>query len=786
MPSSTKRSIRRELVTSTAVRNAALVRNRYSLRRPNPSLAAISCWEGQSDTNSFSDTYSDPNTEADTDIEPSTSEDAGLVLEQEPDADLDSEAEEILKDIAQLRSEGPAKPNHTPHTVKLWKREGDFWERYCFKIMKRTKRSPEEQLRACDPETFKAYLRWRKKHSRVKKESSMRSYWKRISMCYMDLTRHTMDADVLTDVCNWIPTLMLDKSEKEKHAMYVQDLYAILHALWVDDTKPLHGYIRVQISLLLLLSAATATRPGAIVESSSAKGSNKSLSFRNIELLKVRSTVDPSRSTIMANVNLENIKNKEKDGKPKKFTFRLERTLAFCIVLYILSIGVSQGALRDDFTSVQDVFDLNIPVGRDVLRIKWKKELLNQPFLCDVRNTSEGVRILKDKAFPYAKYRDIFVRLGRVAGFEKSLELYQLRRASGRNINSALDPVERNQTMGHLGSTYEKYYTPTHIARDFQSIYFGSPSEDLLIQSVARMGLSRDRRAPTELDDAQQEALRNDPALAVLHKEREMYKRQLHDQGFYPLSKGHGTDLYKKYEDTKQKIGSTYQMLYRGRLELAIREFHDSIDTIEIARQLSGKAAAEVLTLPAFEFELRERATIAGMLFKPIQDDRVRVRFVRTLARLCHKQETRQLKAFKRKNVGLAAYEAKGSSFSNNRNKGTNGIEKRPINQDGEIVEDELDVPKRRKVLEVQPGTLYPTVLPYPVCLICIGNKEFSYERRMRHIPRKDVLKKHVETHFRLPELQSGFACRHPSCSNMLVDLMHFKRHALDIHGVSH
>ncbi|XP_014553171.1 hypothetical protein COCVIDRAFT_40741 [Bipolaris victoriae FI3] len=251
MPFSTKRSIRRALATSTAVKNAALVRNRYLLRRPNPSLAAISCREVESDTNSFSDTYSDPDTEANTDIELSTSEDAGL---------------------------GPAKPNHTPHTVKLWTREGDFWERYCFKIMKKTKRSLEEQLRVCDLETFKAYLRWRKKHSWVKKESSMRSYWKRISMCYMDLTRYTMDADVLTD---WILTLMLDKSEKEKHAI-----------------------------------AAIATRLGAIVESTSAKGSNKSLSFRNIELLKVRSTVDPSRSTIVANVNLENIKNKEKDGKP--------------------------------------------------------------------------------------------------------------------------------------------------------------------------------------------------------------------------------------------------------------------------------------------------------------------------------------------------------------------------------------------------------------------------------------------------------------------------------------
>ena len=98
--------------------------------------------------------------------------------------------------------------------------------------------------------------------------------------------------------------------------MFVQDLYAILHALWVDDTKPLHGFIRIQISLLLLLSAATATRPGALVESASAKGSNKALWFKNINVMIVRSEKDPSQSTIVVNVNLEHIKNKEKDGRP--------------------------------------------------------------------------------------------------------------------------------------------------------------------------------------------------------------------------------------------------------------------------------------------------------------------------------------------------------------------------------------------------------------------------------------------------------------------------------------
>lgn len=109
---------------------------------------------------------------------------------------------------------------------------------------------------------------------------------------------------------------------------------------------------------------------------------------------------------------------------------------AFCIVSYILSIGIAQDALRDDFQTVQDIFNLELPAERNLLRIRWKEERMADPFFCDIKITTDGACIQQGKAFPYAKYRDTFVRLGRVAGFEKSLELYQLRRASGSNINS--------------------------------------------------------------------------------------------------------------------------------------------------------------------------------------------------------------------------------------------------------------------------------------------------------------------------------------------------------------
>jgi len=71
----------------------------------------------------YLDLYSNPDTNPNTDIKPDvgTNLDSSLDIESnaESNADLDSEAKEILKDIAQLRQEGLAKPNHTLHTKKL-------------------------------------------------------------------------------------------------------------------------------------------------------------------------------------------------------------------------------------------------------------------------------------------------------------------------------------------------------------------------------------------------------------------------------------------------------------------------------------------------------------------------------------------------------------------------------------------------------------------------------------------------------------------------------------------
>jgi len=296
------------------------------------------------------------------------------------------------------------------------------------------------------------------------------------------------------------------------------------------------------------------------------------------------------------------------------------------------------------------------------------------------------------------------------------------------------------------------------------------------------MSISRDRRAPTELNSRQLDEVKNHPDLVALRTERTECKVELHAQGYNPLRKAKGTDLYKKYVDTNLKAHSTYQKLHRERLAAAIREFHDTIDSIEIAKQLGGKAATEVLTLPAVEFELKERATIASMLFQPFRGEEMHVQFVSALIKLGHKQETRRPKAVKRKmDMVVRPYNQVPSPNKRSYYISTSSLY--AFHQEDVAAKTEPTPPPHDEVLE----ELYPKVLGDLVCLICIGNSERSDEWRLRRWERKDVLKKHIESHFKDHKFRAEFSCRHPKCHGVMLDgIMHFMRHALDDHGVSH
>ena len=72
----------------------------------------------------------DSNSEVDISPEPAASGDVqDNTWKGGSDSELDSEGEEIMRDIAQCKFEGPARPKHKPQTVKLWQSERRIWNR---------------------------------------------------------------------------------------------------------------------------------------------------------------------------------------------------------------------------------------------------------------------------------------------------------------------------------------------------------------------------------------------------------------------------------------------------------------------------------------------------------------------------------------------------------------------------------------------------------------------------------------------------------------------------------
>ena len=54
----------------------------------------------------------------------------------------------------------------------------------------------------------------------------------------------------------------------------------------------------------------------------------------------------------------------------------------------------------------------------------------------DVQGRGTNITVALNEAFRYTKARKGLIRLGRALGFEKQLEWYDLRRGSGKKLNS--------------------------------------------------------------------------------------------------------------------------------------------------------------------------------------------------------------------------------------------------------------------------------------------------------------------------------------------------------------
>ena len=224
----------------------------------------------------------------------------------------------------------------------------------------------------------------------------------------------------------------LDNSKKNKSGLYVADLDLLLHHHWVlDDHVFTHERLRVQLAAALVLAGATSSRPGALIEN---------LRYKDVEFHVFPPAATGGKARIGMVVTLTKMKRSAGVSRPRKYGFHEEDTLLHDPILYMKSLAFADSAFEAEFRSLEDIYRLIVPQKNNRIILPWKAEWRDRYVFRDTQGAGGNAIVTLDKAFQYKRARDYLIRHGGALGFEKQLEWYDLRRASGKKLNSRCTP----------------------------------------------------------------------------------------------------------------------------------------------------------------------------------------------------------------------------------------------------------------------------------------------------------------------------------------------------------
>lgn len=161
-----------------------------------------------------------------------------------------------------------------------------------------------------------------------------------------------------------------------------------------------------------------------------------------------------------------------------------------------------------------------------------------------------------------------------------------------------------------------------------------------------------DPRAPTEPSSTDLDAVKIDPKLVRLRQLRDHLSKEVrHESGTLKQAEMKGTKLYRMYKNAEDALRCTKAKLRKSAQEEACQRFFDTIDTLEINKQLdpSFLDLEDCAWEPKqIEHALEERALAAELLCKNIAEHPATVQLehrtmtIIALIALCRRREAPQ------------------------------------------------------------------------------------------------------------------------------------------------
>ncbi|KAJ4470034.1 hypothetical protein C8J55DRAFT_491970 [Lentinula edodes] len=281
---------------------------------------------------------------------------------------------------------------------------------------------------------------------------------------------------------------------------------------------------QLQIAFLILFSAASAARPGSIVESSCYHGSNEALTWGDLDFYLIPDDEDPAHPLLVVDIQLNLVKGYcDVDHRYQKVLFTLEirkEHRMTCIVLPLLGLAFQDSV----FAHFHSVDSLLCPERLHTTRVKLllQNEVMN---LLVFRKEEQG-GISDTEAMTH--------------GFPKLLTPYNLRASQGNKADVELGETARKTLMLHNPKS---------------QVYFAC----------------RDTNAPTDLTLKERENLLNEPKLVKSQNEKNEATNKIQQL----LANEQSEEVKAQIAELRQiaaKAYNTHCVLYWGELCLRIKQ----------------------------------------------------------------------------------------------------------------------------------------------------------------------------------------------------------------------
>ncbi|KAI9810031.1 MAG: hypothetical protein M1827_006729 [Pycnora praestabilis] len=636
-------------------------------------------------------------------------------------------------------------------------------------------------------------IKWTKfilENYRVPKVSSIRQYWRQFKMLFSRCTGYEMNTNAAREVHK--EKYRLDMSVKSKPVMGVDDLLLVLTHHWAKDKSVFpNERQRVQLPMILLFAAYTASRPGELVDAMLSQENkrrikemnqqwkepwdnpensdydeigadrgkeketerSKAVCYEDIRLMLLRNPTPGERHVLAMEITLAHHKGVDRRLKPTTFLFREEDDPIFCPITHILTLAFVDHAFEaPSLRSVEQIFGLRILKPVNCIQLHWKESMKKIPVFRQAVRAANGFKTSPNKALRYSTFDHYLERLGYATGFEEKLASYCVRRGTGNAVDGTATKAVRDQVMRHdSNSNIFQAYLNQRVKFDVQAAFLERPSADGLLRAFAHMSLTCDPRAPTSVPQDLLNSLPFDSTLSELQQQRKLLRARIRAEHI-AITRAKGTMMEKEYQQIVAAINSKKIKHRKAALKKYRRDYFHRRHTEEIERQLNGITEEEYVE-PSIHHQLQEREQLQQILCSfptSLSNQDIlsrRIHAVKLMTALSRRQEVQR-----------------------RRRQRTTRVQ--------EFSEDE----------EAAKLDSFPLICKKTQCPICIGNESMTYSERTFSYCRPAKMMDHVESHLRAISVEQNVVCHHPVCKLKgvaLENIGHFKNHVQRVHGIS-